>query len=176
MHARTPEGWRLRPRSAHRMVEPSVALRSSRSLEGLLLGTPPSPDGEARRRRRSAPSKEADERRNVPRRRRGCTRGAWSEDYQTKARVARSRPKRSEEAPPAAWDDACAEEADGEAILTALLCGVAKTLGREGMRSGAAPLSEFCTECTAVIPLSCVECCNITIFSREYTKMLAVRG
>ena len=64
-----------------------------------LLGTPPSPDGEAhrrrrsapspegeaRRRRRSAPSEEADERRSVPRRQRGWTRGARSEAYQTKA-------------------------------------------------------------------------------------------
>jgi len=58
-HARTPEGWRLRTRATRQMIEPSVAPRSNRSLEGLLLGTPPS----GRRRRR----------------RRGRTRRAWSE-------------------------------------------------------------------------------------------------
>jgi len=68
-----------------------------------LLGTPPSPDGEAHRRRRLAPSEEADEWWSVPWRQRGWTRGARSEAYQTKAWVARSRPKRSEEAAPAGW-------------------------------------------------------------------------
>ena len=46
----------------------------------------------------------------------------------------------------------------------------AKTFGREGKRSKAAPLSEYCTECTAVIPLICVGCCNITVLPREYSK------
>ena len=53
-------------------------------------------------------------------------------------------------------------------------CGAAKTLGREETRSEAAPLSEFCTGCTAVIPLSCVEYCIITFMLREYSEMLAV--
>ena len=55
-------------------------------------------------------------------------------------------------------------------------CGAAKTLGREETRSEAAPLSEFYTGCTAVIPLRGVGCCNITFLPMEYSRMLAVRG
>jgi len=57
-----------------------------------------------------------------------------------------------------------------------LFAEAAKTLDGEGTQSEAAPLSEICTECPAIIPLSCVECCNITNLPREYSLMLAVRG
>ena len=75
---------------------------------------------------------------------------------------------------PAAWGSVRAEEADGEANPTAPLCRVTKTHSRDETRSGAAPLSEFCTGCTAVIPLSCVECCIIMFLPREYSEILAV--
>ena len=52
----------------------------------------------------------------------------------------------------------------------------AKTLIREGKKSEATPLSEYCTECTAVIPLISVGSCNITVVPREYSKIPAVRG
>ena len=74
------------------------------------------------------------------------------------------------------WGSMHAEEADGEANPIAPSCGVVKTHSHEETQSGAAPLSEFCTGCTAIIPLSCVECCNITFLPREYSKMLVVRG
>ena len=52
----------------------------------------------------------------------------------------------------------------------------AKTLDGEGTQSETAPLSEICTECPAVLPLSCVECCNIMNLPMEYFEMLAVSG
>ena len=57
-----------------------------------------------------------------------------------------------------------------------LFANAAKTLDGEGTQSEAAPLSEIYMECPAVIPLSCVECCNITNLPREYSLMLVVRG
>ena len=57
-----------------------------------------------------------------------------------------------------------------------IFADAAKTLDGEGTQSEAAPLSEICTECPTIIPLSCVECCNITNLPREYSQMLVVRG
>ena len=88
----------------------------------------------------------------------------------------RSRPKRSEELARTAkvrhvqrWD---VRRSGSESIFA----DAAKTLDGEGTQSEASPLSEICTECTAVISLSCAECCNITNLPREYSLMLAVRG
>ena len=88
----------------------------------------------------------------------------------------RSRPKRSEEVVRTAkvWH---AQRRDvWRSGSESLFADAAKTLDGEGTQSEAAPLSEICTECPAVIPLSCVECYNITNLPREYSLMLAVRG
>jgi len=73
-------------------------------------------------------------------------------------------------------DGARAEVVSSEAIPMALSGEAAKAFGGEEKRREAAPLLESSTECTAVIPLSCVEYCNITLLPREYSKILAVRG
>ena len=103
-------------------------------------------------------------------------RGTNCEVSQAKAGVARSRPKTSEEAASEAkgrrTDRRDKRRGDSGGSFT----GATKTLGCEEARSKAAPLSELCTEYTAVIPLSCVEYCIITFMLREYSEMLAVGG
>ena len=84
--------------------------------------------------------------------------------------------KRSEEAARAAKGQRAGRRDERRSGLESPFAKAAKTLGHEETWSEEAPLSEFCTECTAVIPLICVECYNITILPREYSKMLAVRG
>ena len=62
----------MRLRSTRRMIMPSIAPRGDRSLEGLLLGTPPSLLSEGHRRRRSAASEE-DKLRSKPSEGRSCS-------------------------------------------------------------------------------------------------------
>ena len=73
-------------------------------------------------------------------------------------------------------DGARAEGTNGEAVPAAPSPIGAKALGHEEARSEMTPLSEFCTGCTAVTSLGCVECYIIMFLPREYSKMLAVRG
>ena len=88
----------------------------------------------------------------------------------------RSRPKRSEEVARTAKVRHVQRRDVRQSSSESLFADAAKTLDGEGTQSEAAPLSEICTECPAVIPLSCVECCNITNLPREYSLMLAVSG
>ena len=88
----------------------------------------------------------------------------------------RSRPKRSEELARTAKVRHAQRRDVRRSGSESLFADAAKTLDGEGTQSEAAPLSEICTECPAIIPLSCVECCNITNLPREYSLMLAVRG
>ena len=97
-------------------------------------------------------------------RRRGRARRPWSEGYRAKAGPARREAKRRRV-------QRRVRRSGSESLFDA-----AKTLDGEGTQTEIAPLSEICTECPAVIPLSCVECCNITNLPREYSLMLAVRG
>ena len=87
-----------------------------------------------------------------------------------------SRPKRSEEVACTAKVWHVQRRDIRRSGSESLFADEAKILDGEGTQSEAAPLSEICTECPTVIPLSCVECCNITNLPREYSLMLADRG
>ena len=79
-------------------------------------------------------------------------------------------PKRSEEAAGVAKGRRACRRDKWRSDAENPFAEAAKTFGREEKRSEAAPLSEYCMECTAVIPLICVGCCNITVLPREYSK------
>ena len=107
IHMRTSEGWCLGDVATLmcRSVEASVAPRSVRGLEGLLLGAPPSPDTEDIRLR-------ARRRRSDRRRRRGCVRRTWSEVRRAKVEA----PRREAKGRPAQRrDSAWAEDTSSEA-------------------------------------------------------------
>ena len=147
-----------------RSDEASTALRSSRGLEGLLLGTPPSPIVEAA-------SKGAEEMSKL-RWRRGRTEG-----FGTKGTKRRPVPPEEKRRGGVHSEEAVRARRDGRQSNSEIpFAKAAKTLDGEGTQSEAAPLSEICMECPTVIPLSCVECCNITNLPKEYSLMLAVRG
>jgi len=88
----------------------------------------------------------------------------------------RSCPKRSEEVARTAKVRHAQRRDVWRSGSESIFADAAKTLDGEGTQSEAAPLSEICTECPTIIPLSCVECCNITNLPREYSLMLVVRG
>ena len=139
----------------------TVAFTFSGHPRNRLLGMPPSPIAEgshlqARKRKKW---------RSELQRRRGHARRPWSEGYRAKAGPARREAKRRR-----------VQRRVRRSGSESLFADAAKTLDGEGTQSEAAPLSEICTECPAVIPLSYVECCNITNLPREYFQMLAVRG